>query len=141
MNNLFVVYILEVLHCLTHMFASCLVYAICLFCKDHEIISCWSPRDVAKGMWSSMLYMVASQKVIDAEDHSQLIYQRRSFHSFKYTCYSLHSKFQMDHKRPFLIHLANFVLQASINYYIMLKGMKSTMMKLKMKMEKEEKEE
>ena len=44
-------------------------------------------------------------------------------------------------QRSFLIHLANCVLLASINYYIILEAMTSTMKKLKLKMEKEEKED
>ena len=76
-------------------------------------------------------------KVTYTEDLSQVIYPTRSFHSFKDISYSLHLKLLLNHKRPFLIHLAKFKLLSIIT----LKGMKSTMMKLKMKMEKEEKEE
>ena len=76
-----------------------------------------------------------------ADGLTQLIHQRRSFHSFQRHKIQLTFKVPTELQRPFLIHLANLVLLASIYYYKILEGMTSTMMKLKMKMEKEEKEE
>ena len=124
------------------MFASCLEYTTWLFCKCNEIVS-WmikSPRAVAKGKWSSMLNMVSTDKICMLKVlHNWFLKEDLFIHSKTQVTVYIQSFNWIT--RPFLKHLTNWVLLASINYYKILEGMTSTMMKLKMKMEKEEKEE
>lgn len=80
------------------MFASCLIYVCSASVKEIARSMLKSPRAVAKGMWSIMLNMVSNAKMLNVEGLTKLINYIRSFHSFKETSYSLHSKFQLNYK-------------------------------------------